>query len=94
MAARPTALPDSSAARPEPHRVVDAPSSRPVKTWVEIELLDDIGKPMGNERYLVKVPECVTKIGQLDTRGWARITDIDPGMCDISFPDIDGREWK
>ncbi len=66
----------------------------PVKTWVAIELLDDAGQPVANEKYVVTVPEGVVKSGTLDATGRARITDIDPGMCKISFPELDRREWK
>lgn len=62
------------------------------KTWVEIELLAG-GKPVPNERYRVKVPGGVIEEGKLDGQGRARIVNLDDGMCDISFPDIDGREW-
>jgi hypothetical protein len=70
--------------------VVDAP----VKTWVAIELLDDAGHPIANEKYVVTVPEGDVKSGQLDAQGRARIADIDPGTCKISFPDLHGQEWK
>jgi hypothetical protein len=65
-----------------------------LKTWVEIELVDDLGKPVPNEKYQIKVPGGATASGTLDANGRARITDLDPGTCDISFPDIDAREWK
>jgi hypothetical protein len=81
--------------RPAPPR----PRPRPValedlKTWIEIELLDNEDKPVPNERYLIKVPGGTTETGTLDANGRARITGLDPGMCDISFPDIDLREWR
>jgi hypothetical protein len=65
-----------------------------LKTWVEIVLLDAAGNPVPNEKYSIKVPGGVTVTGTLDHKGRAKITGIDPGMCDISFPDIDRREWK
>jgi len=61
---------------------------------VEIELLDAIGNPVANEPYLVIVPEGIKQSGSLDGQGRARISGIDQGMCQISFPGIDGREWK
>ena len=85
------ASPTPAEARPRPRPVV---ADEPMKTWVEIELLDQTGKPVPNEKYLVTTPEGVIKSGSLDEKGRARITDIDPGTCEISFPDIDGREWK
>ena len=44
--------------------------------------------------YVVKVPEGVVNEGRLDAQGRARISGIDPGVCEISFPDIDAREYK
>lgn len=70
------------------------PVEEPTKTWVEIELLDALGKPVPNEPYVVTVPEGTKKTGNLDGQGRARISGIDPGMCQISFPEIDGREWS
>lgn len=87
-------LKDRPAVPGVPSRPRSAPVEEPTKTWVEIELLDHAGKPVPNQSYLVIVPEGVKKSGKLDARGRAKITDIDPGMCQISFPDIDGREWK
>ena len=64
------------------------------KTWVGIELVDDVGRAVAGQRYVVKVPEGVVNEGTLDAQGRARISGIDPGACEISFPDIDAREWK
>jgi hypothetical protein len=91
MAARPASPPKSSASRP---RFAPMVFDTPIKTWVSIELLDDTGMPVANEKYLVTVPEGVIKSGTLDSKGRARITQIDPGVCKISFPDLDRREWK
>ena len=87
MEAAPSAPPIKA---PRPRQVAEEPT----KTWVEIELLDAAGKPVPNEPYLVTVPEGLKKSGKLDGQGRARISGIDPGMCQISFPEIDGREWK
>ena len=64
------------------------------KTWVGIELVDDVGRAVAGQRYVVKVPEGVVNEGRLDAQGRARISGIDPGVCEISFPDIDAKEWK
>jgi hypothetical protein len=84
----------AAAARPP-----EAPRRRPValedlKTWVGIELVDDTGKPVPNQRYRVTVPGGAVHEGTLDDKGSAKITDLDPGNCDISFLDIHEREWK
>ena len=74
-----------------PRRIRDDP---PTKTWVEIELVDAAGKPVPNQKYRIKLPDGEWHEGVLDQKGRARFADIDPGTCDISFPEIDGREWK
>ncbi len=73
-----------------------APSSRPrprpgtSKSWIEIELLDDDGRRVAAE-LVVTLPDG-TKM-RPSFGGFLRIDDIDPGLCDIEFPKIDGREW-
>ena len=82
-------------ARPttEPPRGNRVPLEDP-KTWVEIELLTEAGKPVPHQRYRVKLPDGLVDEGTLDAKGRARFTRLDPGMCEVSFPDLDGREWK
>ena len=71
-----------------------APVMEKGKTFVAIELHDQKGRPMRGERYQIKLPDGTVKEGKLDDDGKARIDGIDPGSCKITFPDIDGREWK
>jgi hypothetical protein len=87
--AAPASAPPPPVPRPKPPVALED-----LKTWIEIELLDNDDKPVPNERYLIKVPGGTTETGTLDANGRARITGLDPGMCDISFPDIDYREWR
>ena len=84
------AAPRQRPSRPQGAVVADEPT----KTWVEILLLDHAGMPVPNEKYHIEAPGGVIRDGTLDAQGRARIPNIDPGSCDISFPDIDGREWK
>jgi hypothetical protein len=65
-----------------------------VKTWIEIRLVDMDGHPVPNEKYQLKLPDGTMQEGALDAKGHARVEQIDPGDCTVSFPDIDGREWK
>lgn len=79
----------------------DAPATpapappRPVKskTWIAVELVDDKGKPVAGERYRIETPDGSREEDHLDAEGRARIDNLDHGECQISFPDIDGREW-
>jgi hypothetical protein len=64
-------------------------------TFIEIALVDEQGRPVPFERYLVTLPDGTERRGRLDERGLARIDPIRPaGACDITFPDIHGDEWK
>jgi hypothetical protein len=91
----PTYTPDLPPAPVEPMPAF-APSkvTEPDKTWVGIAMVDDEGKPVPGQKYRVKTPDGVVHEGTLDAQGKAMISNLDPGNCEISFPDIDGKEWK
>jgi hypothetical protein len=57
-------------------------------------LLDQQGKPVPNEPYLIELPDGSTVDGNLDGMGLARVDGIDPGTCKITFPDLDKRIWR
>ena len=63
------------------------------KTWIEIELKDDAGLPIPNERYKLKLPDGSTQEGTLDGDGRARVDGIEEGSAQVSFPDL-GIDWK
>jgi hypothetical protein len=64
------------------------------KTWIEIELLTEDRKPVPYEKYRIKVPEGFVAEGALDANGRARIDGIDPGICEVSFPEIDALDVR
>ena len=82
--------------------VSDAPSHRPDdpenknKThFVEVELVDDAGKPITGERVRVTLPDGTTiSERSTDEKGLVRIDNIDPGSCKITFPDLDDNAWE
>ncbi|MFO0614298.1 MAG: hypothetical protein U0414_17045 [Polyangiaceae bacterium] len=75
-------------------KVEPKPEIEPTKTtWIEIVLLDDSGAPAAGERYALVLPIGQPRNGVLDERGFARVDGIPSGPCDVSFPEIDGREW-
>jgi hypothetical protein len=59
------------------------------KTWIEIELVDTEGKPVPNERYWILLPDGTVREGRLSAAGRAYFGDLDPGECDVRFPDLD-----
>lgn len=63
------------------------------KSWVEIELADQEGKPVPYQRYRVVPPDGTPIEGFLDDQGFARVDGVDPGTCQISFPGLDATSW-
>ena len=63
--------------------------------WIEIELVDEEGKPVPGEEYRITLPDGSTVAsGTLDGKGKARVDGIDPGTCKVTFPNLDQSAWK
>jgi len=62
--------------------------------WIEINLVDEQGKPVAGEPYKVTLPDGSTVAdGTLDEKGHARVDHIDPGTCKVTFPNLDKDTW-
>lgn len=85
-------------------KVFTAPPSRRPKpeeeeepeelTYVAIELVDEDGQPVGGERYRLELPDGSVREGRLNSNGYARVSDIDPGQCTLTFPGLDASAWE
>jgi type VI secretion system secreted protein VgrG len=64
------------------------------KSWIEIELVDEEGNPVPGEAYKVTLPDGSVDSGTLDEKGFCRIDGIDPGTCQITFPNLDKDAWE
>ena len=66
------------------------------KTWVGIELVDDQDpqKPVPYAKYRIELPDGSTREGILDDKGRATLRGIDPGECQVSFPELHAPDWK
>lgn len=79
----------------EPFRPPAASEDRGTRTsWIEIELVDEAGGPVPGEKYSIILPDGRTETGTLDGKGLARVAPIDPGTCEVTFPDLDKAAWK
>ncbi len=64
------------------------------KTFIEIELLDEADQPVAGESYEITLPDGSVTTGTLDEKGFARVDGIDPGDCQITFPNLDKEAWE
>jgi hypothetical protein len=64
------------------------------KHWIEIELVDDDGKPVPNEMYVIELPDGTQRTGVTDGDGKARVGGIDPGTAKVSFPNLDKSSYE
>jgi type VI secretion system secreted protein VgrG len=64
------------------------------KSWIEIKLVDEEKNPVPGEPYSITLPDATVASGTLDDKGFARIDGIDPGTCQITFPQRDKAAWK
>jgi type VI secretion system secreted protein VgrG len=84
-----------SAASDAPTHDPDSPENQQKKNWIEIELLDEGGRPVPGEPYKVTLPDGTTVAdGTTDDKGKARVDNIDPGNCSVTFPNIDQDAWE
>lgn len=86
----PPALPTFDLLEGEPPPETETPlPKREEKTWIEIELVDSEGKPVPGERYSILLPDGKTVEGRLDASGRAYFGGLDPGECEVTFPELD-----
>jgi hypothetical protein len=71
----------------------DSPSKKKKKSWIAIKLVDEDGKPVPGEEYCIILPDGSPMEGDLDKRGFAKVKGIDPGTCQITFPNLDKSTW-
>jgi uncharacterized Zn-binding protein involved in type VI secretion len=71
---------------------IDAPTQQRTD-FIELELVDEQGRPMANERYLVTASDGGVRAGRLDSKGFARIEGVAPGTCKVQFPDRHAGDW-
>ena len=73
----------------------DSPSNQDKKHWIEIELVDEDDNPVPGEAYRITLPDGTTVAsGTLDHKGQARVDNIDPGTCKVTFPKLDQEAWE
>jgi hypothetical protein len=55
--------------------------------WIEVQLVDDAGKPVGDEPYVLTLPDGRERRGHLSQQGVLRLDHLrDAGTCRVRFP--------
>jgi type VI secretion system secreted protein VgrG len=84
-----------SAASDAPTHDPNSPDNKTKEHWIEIKLVDDDGNPVPGEPYKITLPDGTTVAdGTLDDKGLARVDNIDPGNCQVTFPNLDKKDWS
>jgi len=86
--------PSTAEGLPEPPVQEIRPRKEEEKTWIEIELVDEENQPVAGKKYRITLADGKTIAqGMTDSSGLARIAGIDPGTCEVTFPDLDQDAW-
>jgi type VI secretion system secreted protein VgrG len=90
-----TSVPKPSAASSAPTHNPNSPENLQKTHFIEINMVDADGKPVPGEAYKVTLPDGTTVAdGTLDEKGHARVDNIDPGNCKVTFPNVDQDAWE
>jgi hypothetical protein len=63
------------------------------RSWVEVQLVGEDDAPIGGVKYAVALPGGTIKDGTLDDNGMVRLENVPPGVCKVSFPELDKDAW-
>ena len=77
-----------------PTHAPESEENKEKKSWIEIELVDEAGKPMAGEPYQITLPDGSVDSGSLDDKGFVHVKNMDPGSCKITFPNLDKDAWE
>lgn len=81
----------------KPHKPGEAGEEGEEKptAWIEIRMTDMDDRPVTGRVYRIVLPDGETAAeGTLDDKGTARVEGIDPGSCQVTFPDLDQDAWE
>ncbi len=64
------------------------------KSWIKLKMVDEEGNPVTGVGYKVTTPDGRVASGSTDKDGKAEVKNIDPGNCEVTFPDLDKDAWE
>ena len=63
------------------------------RSWIEVQLVGEDDSPIPQAQYEIKLPGGKLVAGNLDDDGAVRLEGIPPGVCGVSFPELDKDAW-
>lgn len=60
-----------------------------VKTWIAVQLVDENNKPVPLAKFRIRFPDGKEEEHQLDDKGYKYFGNLDPGECEIGFPELE-----
>jgi type VI secretion system secreted protein VgrG len=82
------------AAEPTDQQPPDEAGPDKKTSWIEIELVDDLGRPCAGEPFALVEPDGREQRGVLNEKGLAHVLLRELGACSISFPNLDAAAWE
>lgn len=70
------------------------PTQNVKKDSIRCTLKGEDGKPIGGIKYAVRLPDGSVIKGQTDSKGEINLSGIEPGVCEVEFPELHADEWK
>lgn len=64
-----------------------------LRTWIAIELIGEDKQPIPGMAYTVTLPGGTVKEGKLDDKGSIEFLQVPPGVCKVTFPELDKEAW-
>jgi hypothetical protein len=77
----------------ETRDAVLGPEPEPTE-WIEIEVVDQKGKPIPNVDYRIECADGRVRTGTTNLSGLAREEGLHGGDCKVSFPRVHGPDWS
>jgi hypothetical protein len=90
----PSSVPSSKSGSGNGPAVSSAAAKKVEKDSVHCSIKDESGKPLAGISYNLKKPDGSIIEGKSDAKGEINLSGINPGTCEISFPELHEDEWK
>lgn len=63
------------------------------RAWIEVELQDAQGRPVPDQTCRIKLTDGSEVEKRTDKFGVVRVDELEPGVCEVSFPELKDGSW-